>query len=196
MLFCGTYIVEPRMKILLGITGSVAAIKVVELVKLIRTRENVELKVIITEHGKQFLHEADLEYLTSTASGVYSDESEWTSWNQKGDPVLHIELGKWCEIFLICPLTANTLASMANGTCNNLLTSTVRAWDKSKRMIVCPAMNTYMWNNPFTQKHLDIIQQVYNCDIVPPKPEHALACGDIGPGALSAIDDIVGYIFS
>lgn len=62
-----------------------------------------------------------------------------------GDPVLHIELRRWADVLVLAPLSANTMAKVAHGLCDNLLTSVVRAWDYAKPMIVAPAMNTYMW---------------------------------------------------
>lgn len=64
------------------------------------------------------------------------DEEEWHSWQKKGDPVLHIELRKWADILIIAPLSANTLAKIAQGLCDNCLTSVVRAWDFSKPLLV------------------------------------------------------------
>ena len=64
------------------------------------------------------------------------DEEEWHAWQQKGDPVLHIELRKWADVLIIAPLSANTLAKMAQGLCDNCLTSVVRAWDFHKPLLV------------------------------------------------------------
>lgn len=64
------------------------------------------------------------------------DESDWRDWQKVGDPVLHIELRRWADIFVIAPLSANTLAKMANGMCDNLLTCIVRAWDFKNKLLV------------------------------------------------------------
>lgn len=64
------------------------------------------------------------------------DEEEWHAWKTKGDPVLHIELRKWADAFVIAPLSANSLAKIAQGLCDNCLTSVARAWDFSKPMLV------------------------------------------------------------
>lgn len=180
------------MKILIGVTGSVAAIKLPDLVRSFKARDpSVEIRVVTTAHAKWFVKADDLD-----VSEVYSDETEWAAWKQKGDPVLHIELRKWADIFLIAPLSANSLAKMANGMCDNLLTSIVRAWDTQKRLIVCPAMNTYMWTNPFTEKHLNVVRDIYSANVVRPKENYALACGDIGPGAMADVADIVDIVLS
>ena len=180
-------------KLLLCVTESVAAIKLEELVHAIQAKEpSIEIRVVVTKNAKFFLDRSN----TKLECPVYDDESEWTSWNTKGDPVVHIELRKWCDVMVICPLSANTLAKMANGLCDNLVTSIVRAWDRSNRMIVCPAMNSYMWENPITRRQLETLREIYGCEKVDPKDNYLLACGDIGPGALASIQDIVGKIFS
>lgn len=182
------------MKVLIGVTGSVAAVKVVELVRALRAG-SIEMKMIVTERATQFLTALDIQELKAViGADVYTDEAEWKLWKQKGDPVLHIELRRWADLFLVCPLSANTLAKMANGICGNLLTSVVRAWDISKPIIVCPAMNTFMWDNPLTAQHLKSISDVYKARIVQPKAIHLLACGDTGAGALAAIEDVVNAV--
>lgn len=77
----------------------------------------------------------ELTLLGTLGESVLTDDHEWSSWSQRGDPVLHIELRKWADICLIAPLSANTLAKIANGLADNLLTSTLRAWDFSKYCI-------------------------------------------------------------
>ena len=68
---------------------------------------------------------------------LQGDEEEWHQWQKKGDPVLHIELRKWADLLVVAPLSANTLAKLALGLCDNCLTSVVRAWDWSKPLLVC-----------------------------------------------------------
>jgi phosphopantothenoylcysteine decarboxylase len=179
------------LKVLICVTGSVAAIKVGELVESLRKQmDEVEVRVVATSHAKFFLEKS----ATKVDCPLYDDNNEWTCWELKGDPVLHIDLRKWCDVLVICPLSANSLAKIANGMCDNLVTSIVRAWDKSKRMIVCPAMNTFMWENPITERQLEVIAELYNCEIIAPKDNYPLACGDVGPGALASIEDIVNEI--
>ena len=84
----------------------------------------------------------------------FKDEDEWTAWTTRDDNVLHIELRKVSNILLIAPLSANTMGKLANGLCDNLLTSVSRCWDvksKSKPFIVAPAMNTMMYEHPITE---------------------------------------------
>lgn len=96
--------------ILLCCTGSVATIKAVDIINSLKLLENVEIKVVFT---KCALHFCDVESVSKAGVTVYQDQDEWTSWTQRGDPVLHIELGKWADMILIAPLDANTLAKIA-----------------------------------------------------------------------------------
>jgi phosphopantothenoylcysteine decarboxylase len=182
------------MRLVIGVTGSVAAIKLLDLIRSINARKTgAEVRVILTRNALPFIR--DLDEIKSIVDEVYDDDSDWTNWKEKGDAILHIELRKWCNVLLICPLSANSLAKIANGICDNLLTSLIRAWDVDKRMIVCPAMNSFMWSNPLTAKHLEEVVQIYKCEIVEPKQLHKLACGDVGPGALADIEKIVNQVF-
>ena len=81
-----------------------------------------ELKVVFTENALKFVQKEEIEQVKSMyAVDIYTEEDEWNSWKKKGDPVLHIELRKWASIFLIAPISANTLAKLANGLSDNLL---------------------------------------------------------------------------
>jgi len=90
---------------------------------------------------------------------------------------------------LIAPLSANTLAKVSHGLCDNLLTCIVRAWDFARPLLVAPAMNTLMFAHPFTAPQLDTLRQL-GVVIVPPISKR-LACGDVGVGAMASVDDIV-----
>lgn len=90
-----------------------------------------------------------------------TDTKEWESWKRRGDPVKHIELRDWADILLLAPLDANTLAKIAQGLCDNLLTCIVRAWNLNKPLIFCPAMNTQMYIHPFTSQHINILKVGY-----------------------------------
>ena len=101
----------------------------------------------------------------------------------------HVELRKWADVCVIAPCTANTLAKLANGISDNLLTSICRAWDFKKPIIVAPSMNTFMYLHPITVQHIGVLQS-WGYTIVPPI-EKELACGDVGVGAMAEIDSIV-----
>ncbi len=99
-----------RKKILLCCTGSVATIKVIDVINQLNLIGNLEIKVVFT---KSAFHFCSAENITCSGVTLYRDEDEWSSWGKRGDPVLHIELGKWADMMVIAPLDANTLAKMA-----------------------------------------------------------------------------------
>ena len=133
-----------------------------------------------------------------------SDEEEWRDWKKVGDPVVHIELRRWADIMVVAPCSANTLAKMANGLCDDLLSCIVRAWDFNdpyKRMVIAPAMNTMMWESPFTRKHLATLVELgggtmddQNRVVIVGPVEKTLACGDVGNGAMAAPADIMKMV--
>ena len=198
-------------KILLGVTGSVAAIKVEELATHL-VNENHELRIVMTNHAKYFVSTEKLEAISGKDS-IFTDANEWQ--NQlysREDKVLHIELRKWAELFIIAPLDANSLAKIALGLADNCLTSIWRARNIATPVILAPAMNTLMWQKPATAKHLALIAEENGLlNIAPSNPDHAceiinlsaknlrvlqpeeklLACGDLGVGAMSSIEKIV-----
>jgi phosphopantothenoylcysteine decarboxylase len=90
---------------------------------------------------------------------------------------------------LVAPLAANSLAKISHGFCDNLLTSIIRAWDWSNPMMLCPAMNTYMWDNKPTAEQITILKS-WGAEIIAPI-EKKLACNDIGMGAMAEVDDII-----
>ncbi|XP_063535955.1 phosphopantothenoylcysteine decarboxylase [Cydia strobilella] len=181
-------------KVLVAATGSVAALKIPILVRtLLELNENesrykFEIRLIVTEHAKHFFATSELppEVL------LFDDNSEWQAWKQRGDPVLHIELGKWADMMVIAPLDANTLAKMAQGICDNLLTCTTRAWDMSKPLLFCPAMNTRMWEHPITSKQVQVLTEWGHIQIHP--ISKTLMCGDTGIGAMAEVQTIVEEI--
>jgi phosphopantothenoylcysteine decarboxylase len=134
----------------------------------------------------------------------------------RDDPVLHIELRRWADLFLVAPLDANTLAKLAYGLADNCLTCVWRAWDPARPVALAPAMNTMMWEHPLTGQHLRMLAGTMGLDSLPanltlgqtieqinqrssrlriiaPQAKR-LACGDIGMGALAEPDDIVAAV--
>mmetsp|Transcript_29312 Transcript_29312/g.95534 ORF Transcript_29312/g.95534 Transcript_29312/m.95534 type:complete len:203 (+) Transcript_29312:346-954(+) len=178
-----------RPRVLLGVSGSVAAVKATSLLEALR--EFADVKVVATQAARHFLPGGsgdaggDSEVLP-----LLGDESEWRQWRAVGDPVLHIELRRWADLLVVAPLSANTLAKAANGLCDNLLTCILRAWDfRAKPCLLAPAMNTLMWESPFTAKHLAVLADELGARVVPPVAK-TLACGDVGVGAMASVDDI------
>ena len=130
----------PTRNVLLGLTGSVASIKAPELVaKLLEERPGgsandpgdpplakLRVKVVLTDAARRFVAPADLPL---PPEDVFADEDEWRAWGTVGDPVAHIDLRRWADVFLIAPCSANTLAKLANGLSDTLVTCVFRAWD-------------------------------------------------------------------
>ncbi|KAM9311835.1 phosphopantothenoylcysteine decarboxylase [Gastrophryne carolinensis] len=172
--------------VLVGVTGSVAAIKLPLLVSGLLQIPGVQVQVVTTEKANHFYDKKDISV------PIYSDEDEWKMWTQRSDPVLHIELRRWADIMVIAPLDANTLGKMSNGICDNLLTCVVRAWDLKKPLLFCPAMNTAMWSHPITAKQIDCLSSFGYTEI--PCIEKTLMCGDKGLGAMAEVDTILDKV--
>jgi phosphopantothenoylcysteine synthetase/decarboxylase len=173
------------MKILIGITSSIAAYRMPNLISSLRKLDH-DIITILTEKAKAFVTPQSLAVMSQNT--CFTDDDEW----QNTDRVLHIELTKWCDIFLIAPLSANTLAKMTHGICDNLLTSAVRAIS-NKPLLIAPAMNTRMWENPLTPAHIDQLSKIYNVHLIDPV-EKVLADGEKGMGGLAEDETIIKNI--
>ncbi|XP_057540540.1 phosphopantothenoylcysteine decarboxylase-like isoform X2 [Amaranthus tricolor] len=169
--------ITPRLpRIILAASGSVAANKFGKLCHYFS--KWAEVKAVITDCAYHFLD-------TSTIPediDLYRDDDDW-DWNMLGDKILHIELCRWADILVIAPLSANTLAKIAGGLCDNLLTCVVRAWDYDKPFFIAPAMNTLTWKNSFTETHLMAVDEL-GVTLIPPVTKKR-ACGDYGNGAMA-----------
>jgi phosphopantothenoylcysteine decarboxylase len=211
--------------ILLGVTGSVAAIRVPELYRQLRLAGHA-VKVVATRSALYFFGPAGLDPIGGeqprrNPTVVILDEDEWPGreqgqlW-QRDDPVLHIELRRWADLFVIAPLDANTLAKLANGLSDNCLTCVWRAWDPARPVVLAPAMNTLMWQHPLTSRHLRQLAADYGGGDVPagldlegvtawmnrhclrlrivgPQSKR-LACGDVGIGAMADVAEIAAAV--
>ncbi|VDD94984.1 unnamed protein product, partial [Enterobius vermicularis] len=179
-----------KFHLLIGVTGSVATIKLVELIEQLQKTSppnKLVIHVMATAAAKHFI---DYESLQQP---VYDDSDEWSMWKKRGDPVLHIELRKWADALLLAPLDANSMAKIANGMCDNLLTSVVRAWDPRKPVYFAPAMNTAMWENVLTYQHRKTLKELLRFKEIPPI-EKVLICGDSGYGAMASVHMIASIV--
>ncbi|CAO2161440.1 unnamed protein product [Urochloa humidicola] len=172
-----------RPRVLLAASGSVAAIKFEGLCRSVA--EWADVRAVATASALHFIDRASFP---SAAIPLHTDDHEWARWGRVGDEVLHIELRRWADALVIAPLSANTLAKVAGGLCDNLLTCVVRAWDYGKPVYVAPAMNTFMWDNPFTARHLGVVREL-GMSVIPPVTKR-LACGDYGNGAMAEPSEI------
>ncbi|KAF5025544.1 hypothetical protein F66182_2352 [Fusarium sp. NRRL 66182] len=203
---------DGKRHILLAASGSVATIKLVQIINGLKTQHNISIRLILTQSASQFLSGQTLEQPTveqvsrlPNVDAVYTDAHEWAQPWKRNAPILHIELRRWADVLVIAPLSANTMAKVVNGLCDNLLTSVVRAWDVSgavdgvrKKIIVAPAMNTAMFNHPITATQLRVLEEDWGgengwFDVLRPVSKN-LACGDVGNGAMVSWESIVEEI--
>ena len=163
--------------ILIGITGGIAAYKICSLIRLFK-KARANVRVVVTPNALQFVTKLTLQTLSNNE--VYVDNFEIDEFKPE-----HISL---CEsdIFVIAPATANTISKIANGICNNLLLSTACAF--SKPILLAPAMNTNMWENPFVQENLAKLKN-HGYHILNPESGF-LACGTNGTGRMVEVEDI------
>lgn len=167
--------------ILIGITGGIAAYKVCDLIRLFKGTNGTEanVKVIITQNALNFVTKLTLQTLSQNP--VYIEQFGIEEYKPE-----HISLADESDIFVIAPASANTISKLATGICDNLLTSVACAFKKP--ILIAPAMNCNMWDNPVIQENLDKLESLgYN--ILPPE-EGFLACGYNGKGRLCEIEKI------
>src|SRR5919112_1435668 len=135
--------------LLLGVTGSVAAVRTPALFAALRA-EGHEVRIVATEPALYFFDPVELG-----DGPLYRDADEWPGPRyRRDDPVLRVAFRQWADLLLVAPLDANTLAKFALGLCDNFLTCLFRAWDFGKPVVLAPAMNTLMWDSPLTRRHL------------------------------------------
>ncbi len=168
-------------KILLGITGGIAAYKIPQLVRLI-TKANCHAEIIMTDSAQKFVAPMTL--------GTLSGRDVWTD-SAFGRTIPHIKLTQWADVFVIAPCTANTLAKIAHGIADNLLTSAVIA--ASCPVLVFPAMNERMYESPAVQENIAILKRR---GVFVAEPDSGnLACGTSGKGRMPEPEEIMHEIF-
>ena len=170
-------------KIVLGVTGGIAIFKAVDLVSKLR-KQGVEVRVVMTEHAAKFVS----PLLFAEISGHKCAVSMWDGRDEFN--VEHIALANWGDLILVAPATANILAKMACGLADDLLSTVLLAAPCPK--IVCPAMNTGMYENSATQENLKVLAG-RGIDIMEPASGE-LACGTTGAGRLPEVPEIISYL--
>lgn len=168
-------------KILIGITGSIAAYKTLLLVRTL-TLEGAVVKVIMTKAATDFA--SPLVISTFTGEKVLSDLTEGDAWAN------HVMLGRWADIMLIAPLSCNTLAKMASGICDNLLLAVYLS--ATCPVIVAPAMDEDMWKHPATQRNINTLTD-YGVEVLA-VADGLLASGLSGKGRMMEPGDIVKHL--
>ncbi|ANH79882.1 phosphopantothenoylcysteine decarboxylase [Niabella ginsenosidivorans] len=168
-------------KIAIGISGSIAAYKIVHLVRLL-VKEKAAVKIIMTPAAKDFV--SPLVLATLSRNEVLTDMATGNTWAN------HVALGRWADLLLIAPLSCNTLAKMANGHCDNLLLSVYLS--ATCPVMVAPAMDEDMWKHPATQKNMEQIRSFGHSILSPSHGE--LASGLIGEGRMEEPENIIRQI--
>jgi phosphopantothenoylcysteine decarboxylase/phosphopantothenate--cysteine ligase len=169
--------------VLLGVTGGIAAYKGAELVSLL-VKQDLAVQVIMTKKAQEFI--TPLTFSVLSGNPVWLDEFDY----QQRLPVPHVTLAEQADLLVIAPATANTIAKLAQGIGDNLLTSLALAYNK--KMLVAPAMNANMYRHPAVQANLRILQE-RGVEIIQPEVGY-LACGAVGPGRLAPVAEIAARI--
>jgi phosphopantothenoylcysteine decarboxylase / phosphopantothenate---cysteine ligase len=168
-------------KILLCITGSIAAYKAVVLLRLL-IKSSAEIKVIMTRAAADFV--SPLTFSTLSKSKVLIDLFDEETWAN------HVMLGRWADVMLIAPASCNTLAKMSNGICDNLLLATYLS--ATCPVLIAPAMDEDMWHHPATRRNIAILKQ--NGNKLLPVNDGELASGLQGKGRMAEPEEIVNYL--
>ncbi|KAI7497400.1 flavoprotein [Hortaea werneckii] len=214
---------DNKHHLLLAATGSVATIKIPNIVGALAKYDNVSIIILLTESSCNFLQgqsgeQPSLAQIANmkNVDGIYRDEDEWRKPWVRGDSILHIELRRWADLMVIAPLSANCLAKMAQGLSDNLVMSVIRAWDATgmldparpgvalpysgkKGIMVAPAMNTAMWHHPLTAEHMKRLNSDWAIsnggwiEVLDPIQKE-IACGDTGAGGMHEWKSIVASI--
>ena len=168
-------------KILLAVTGSIAAYKTPLIVRLL-VKEGAEVKVVMTPAAKDFV--TPLTLSTVSKNPVISELFSESSWSN------HVELGRWADLMLVAPLSASTLAKMANGLCDNMLLATYLS--ATCPVVVAPAMDEDMWKHITTKRNLEKLEEAGNTII--PVDSGELASGLVGEGRMAEPENILQFI--
>lgn len=174
-------------RVLIGVGGGIAAYKVCEVISTL-FKTGAEVRVIVTNSAQEFI--TPLTLATLSRHPAYTDNDFWQPLHQRP---LHINLGEWAEVFLIAPLTANTLAKLAHGMADNLLTNTVLA--SNCPILLAPAMNTEMWQQRSVQRNWQ--QLLTDNRFYAISMNHGLlACDRVGAGRMAEPTEIITSIQS
>ena len=174
-----------QKRIILGITGGIAAYKSAEIARRLQDH-GAEVRVIMTDSAQEFIRPLTLQALTGKP--VHTDLLDPKAEAAMG----HIELARWADAILVAPATANFMAALSQGTAHDLLTTVCLA--SSGKIIVAPAMNQAMWSQPASQQNIECLKR-RGINIL--EPDNGVqACGDIGPGRLQQPDVIVEHMAS
>jgi phosphopantothenoylcysteine decarboxylase / phosphopantothenate---cysteine ligase len=183
------------VRVLLGVSGGIAAYKAADLVSALVKRGD-EVRVVMTTSATRFVGPLTFEALSGHP--VFLDALAGAS-IPASDPLAaysgidHIALAKWAEVAVVAPLTASTLARLAIGLAEDALSTVWTAIPVGVPCVVCPAMNTAMWEHPAVTRNLRWLDELGRYEVVAPSRKR-LACGDVGVGGLAELPDILAAI--
>jgi phosphopantothenoylcysteine synthetase/decarboxylase len=175
------------MNVLLGISGGIAAYKAADLTsQLVKAGHSV--RVVMSPNATQFIGPLTLEALS--AHPVMTDALETGPGIDGVSAIAHIDWAKWADVAVVAPLTASSLGKLACGIADNALVTVLLAVPAGTPVVLCPAMNTQMWEHPITQRNLRWLEEAGRYSFVAPTVKR-LACGDVGVGGLAEVADIL-----
>lgn len=170
-------------KIVIGVTGSIAAYKIAGLCSMLK-KKKADVTVIMTQNATNFINPITFETLTGNKCLIDTFDRNFQY------DVEHVELAKAAEVFLVAPASANVIAKAAHGIADDMLTTTLLAATCPK--LFAPAMNTRMYQNPITQDNLQILKK-YGMKVITPASGY-LACGDTGEGKMPEVEELYDNI--
>jgi phosphopantothenoylcysteine decarboxylase/phosphopantothenate--cysteine ligase len=177
--------------IVIGISSSIAAYKVLDLIKKLRNLK-ANVYVIMTENAAKLVKVKDFEKESGNVVSIdlFNKNVNYVDYIKKDKPIKHISLADIADLFLICPATANIIGKIANGIADDLLSTSVMATNAA--VLICPAMNVKMWKNPIMQENVKKLKNLRYEFVAPEYGE--LACGYKGMGRLADLDKIAKRI--
>ncbi len=175
-------------KILLGVTGGIAAYKALELTRLF-TKAGAQVRVVMTKNACAFVAPLSFETLSGNPVGV--DLMSLTPEREIG----HIEVARWADVAVVAPATANLLGKVAHGIADDLLTTVLMALPAATPMVLAPAMNTRMWENPAVQRNIEVLHELFGRRLHQVGPvSKELACREEGLGAMAEVGEIFSKV--
>ena len=170
--------------VLLGISGGIAAYKACDIASMLR-RSGADVHAVLTTNAKEFITPLSLTTITRNQAHCeqYGPQANWRP--------EHIELAKKADLIIIAPATADVIAKLASGICDDLLTTMVLA--SPAKVMLAPAMNPTMLQHPATQHNLSVLENRYRYDIIAPEYGE-VACGDVGAGKMASVETIIAAV--
>lgn len=174
-------------KVLLGVSASISAYKAADITSSL-IKKGVDVEIAMTKHATKFITPLTLQSLNHHPIHVEVIEE------MEPEIITHVDLARNADLFLVAPASADILGKMANGIADDMLSSLNLAIHPETPKLFAPAMNTYMYDNPITQKNINQLK-TFGYEEIAPKTAR-LACGDVGRGALANVEDIVQAVLA